>query len=112
MVIPSDFIFQEWPYRAIVFILALLCFIVAASLYMNADMGVAPYDAIPIMAKKYILKHIPFLFVRMCYDFSAILIGVLCGGKPSIGIILMAFFLGPIITIIGRYLNRHVFQLS
>ena len=110
-VIPAEY-FSRLPSRAIIFTLAFSVFVVSASLYMNANMGVAPYDAIPIMAKNYIFKHIPFLFVRMCYYFSAILIGVLCGGKPSIGIILMAFFLGPIITIIGRYLNRHVFQLS
>ncbi len=109
--IPAHY-FAQGRSRILIFAVSFLMFVISAALYMNANMGVAPYDAIPIMAKKFIFKHIPFLFVRMCYDFSAILIGVLCGGKPSIGIILMAFFLGPIITIIGRYLNRHVFQLS
>ena len=33
-----------------------LGFVVAASLYMNADMGVAPYDAVPIILSNLVLK--------------------------------------------------------
>ena len=74
-------------------------------------MGVAPYDAIPLMIKKYIFKNVPFARIRMCFDFSAVLIGVLCGGKPNLGIILMSLFLGPMITAVGKLLKANIFHL-
>jgi uncharacterized membrane protein YczE len=107
-----DFIFQEWPYRAIVFILALLCFVVAASLYMNADMGVAPYDAIPNIISNRVLKSVPFKFIRIGFDGVVVLIGFLLGGRVEICTILMVFLLGPTITAVGGFLNRRVFRFG
>ena len=74
-----------------------------------AEMGVAPYDAIPsIITKKVTSKFpkIPKMAVRMTWDFAAILIGTLVGGVPIIGIILMAIFLGPAITLVGKVINK------
>ena len=42
------------------------------------------------------------MLIRMAWDFSAILIGTLAGGIPVIGIILMAVFLGPVISLVGK----------
>ena len=78
---------------------------------MNAALGVAPYDAMSLMAHKYFFKKFPFSVVRISYDFLVIIIGVLFGGKPNIGIILMALFLGPVISVVGKYLNKHVFHM-
>ena len=52
---------------------------------MNTDMGVAPYDAFPIIVHDRLLKNIPFKYVRMGYDFLAIIIGYLLGGIDSTG---------------------------
>ena len=109
--IPSAF-FANLPTRVITFIIAFSMFVLSASFYMNANMGVAPYDAIPLMVKKYILKKAPFAIIRICFDYTAILIGVLCGGRPNIGIILMALFLGPVITTVGKFLNEKVFHID
>ncbi len=105
-----DFVFQEWPYRAFLFIIALLCFVVAASLYMNADMGVAPYDAIPNIISKRVLKSIPFKFIRIAFDGTVVVIGLLLGGRIELCTILMVFLLGPTITAVGRFLNQRVFR--
>ena len=105
-----DYIFQEWPYRAVVFVIALLCFVVAASLYMNADMGVAPYDAIPNIISNRVLKKVPFKFVRIGFDGTVLLIGFLLGGRIEICTVLMVFLLGPTITAVGGFLNRRVFR--
>jgi uncharacterized membrane protein YczE len=104
--------FENFTSRIVFFIISFSMFVVSASFYMNANMGVAPYDAIPLMIKRYILKKAPFAIIRICFDYTAILIGVLCGGKPNIGIMLMALFLGPVITAVGKFLNKHVFHLS
>jgi uncharacterized membrane protein YczE len=91
----------RWP----VFLTALLLFIISAAVYINSDMGVAPYDAIPkIITEKVTSRFpkVPKMLIRMIWDFSAIAIGTLAGGKPVIGIILMAVFLGPAISLIGK----------
>ena len=109
--IPSSF-FTNTPTRILTFVVSFSMFVVSASLYMNANLGLAPYDAVPLMIKKYILKSIPFAIIRICYDFTVVLVGILCGGIPNIGIILMALFLGPVITSVGGLLNRYIFHLE
>ena len=102
-----EYFFREWPYRAVIFMLALLCFVVAASLYMNADMGVSPYDAMPNILSERVFKNVPFKFIRIGYDGAVLLIGLLMGGKIEICTILMVFLLGPTITAVGNFQNRH-----
>lgn len=106
-----EYLFNVFPYRAVVFGLALFLFIVAVSFYINAAMGVAPYDAMPQIVSEKVLKKVPFAVIRICYDFLVIVIGVVFGGKPNIGIVLMALFLGPIIQVVGKFLNKRVFHL-
>ncbi len=106
------FVFEQWPYRAVVFIVALLCFVVAASFYMNADMGVAPYDAIPNILSNLVFKKVPFKFVRIAFDGTVVLIGLLFGGRLEICTILMVFLLGPTITAVGKFLNKKVFKFA
>ena len=106
-----DYLFTEMPYRAVIFAFALLFFIISVSFYINANMGVAPFDAVPQIVSERVLKKVPFAIIRMCYDFLVILIGMIFGGTPNIGIVLMALFLGPIISAVGKFLNKHVFHL-
>jgi len=88
-----------------IFIVALFCFIISAAVYINADMGVAPYDGIPIILTEKVTgkwPKVPPMAVRILWDAAAIGAGVLFGGVPIIGIILMALFLGPAITLVRR----------
>jgi uncharacterized membrane protein YczE len=91
----------RWP----VFLGALLCFIISAAVYINSDMGVAPYDALPKIITQKVTDRfpkIPKMLIRMAWDFSAIIIGILAGGIPVVGVVLMAIFLGPAISLVGR----------
>lgn len=106
-----EYYFTDMPYRGVIFALALFCFIISVSFYINANMGVSPYDAMPQIISEKVLKKVPFAVIRICYDFLVIVIGILFGGKPNIGIVLMALFLGPVITVVGKFLNKHVFHL-
>jgi len=95
----------KWP----VFLVALLCFIISAAVYINSDMGVAPYDALPKIITQKVTDRFPKfpkMLIRMVWDFSAILAGVLAGGKAVVGIILMAVFLGPAISLVGKLFFR------
>ena len=102
--IPAHF-FTDPVSRWMIFLAALFCFIVSAAVYINSDMGVAPYDALPkIITEKVTgrFPKVPKMLIRMVWDFTAVAVGTLAGGKPVIGIILMAVFLGPVISLTGR----------
>ena len=108
--IPEHY-FTDMPSRAVIFALALFLFIISVSFYINANMGVSPYDAMPQILSERVLKKVPFAVIRIAYDFLVIILGVLFGGIPNIGIVLMALFLGPIITLVGKFLGKHVFGM-
>jgi Predicted membrane protein len=107
-VIPAHF-FSDNTSKWGIFIVALLCFIISAAVYINCDMGVAPYDALPKIITEKVsnrFSKFPKMLVRMAWDFSAILVGVIAGGIPVVGIILMAIFLGPAISLVGKLFFR------
>ena len=109
-VIPQEY-FAEFPSRGIIFAIALTMFIFSVAFYINANLGVAPYDAIPQILSDKVFKKVPFAVIRIAFDSLAIIIGVIFGGIPTIGMILMALFLGPVISVVGKFLNKHVFHL-
>ena len=105
-VLPEN-IFTSWTVRIIILVPALIIFVLAAAVYMNVDMGTAPYDAIPfIISQK--LPKVSFRMIRMIFDFSVITIGILFGGKLGIVTVLMALTLGPVIAWVGRVMNEKI----
>ena len=108
----SDFISQSTiPITLILFIITLLLFVIVAAVYINAQMGVAPYDAVPSIISGWLPK-IPFFIIRMLFDLSAVAIGVIAGKLSGgiegsvIGSIAMSFLLGPVISLIGKPLKK------
>lgn len=95
-----------------IFCVTLLCFVFVAAVYINAQMGVAPYDAIPNILSRWIPK-IPFAVVRIVFDLAAVVVGILAsrfcddGIQGSIiGSIAMSLLLGPVISFVGRPLKK------
>ena len=104
MVLPEG-LFESWAVRIVVLIPALIIFIIAAAVYMDMDMGTAPYDAISMIISKWLPK-VPFRIVRIVFDLVVTVIGVLFGGKLGIVTVLMSFALGPVIEWIGKKINE------
>ena len=93
----------RWP----VFLVSLFLFMISAAVYINAETGVAPYDGLPIILTDAIcgkFPKIPKTAIRICWDGLAIVVGIVFSGVPIVGIILMALFLGPLITLVGKKL--------
>ena len=101
-------LFTEQPYRVIVFASSLALFLAAAALYMNAGLGQAPYDAVPSIISS--RTGLPFFIVRMVWDFSAIAIGLIAGGRLPAGAVILAFTLGPAVSWIGRRMESFLFR--
>lgn len=97
-------IFTEQPSRAIIFAVSLSLFLASAALYMNAGMGLSPFDAIPTMFSSF--SHLPFFAVRMAWDLMAIAAGVIAGGTLTIGTVILAFTVGPAVAFVGKMMAR------
>ena len=91
--------------RGVIFVLALAGFIISAAIYMNTDVGIAPYDAMAVLLSHRFPK-IPSFLCRNFMDFSCIVVGFIFGGVPLIGHFLMAIFLGPAIAMVGKRLKK------
>lgn len=103
MFLPES-MFTAQPARTIVFILALIPFLISVAVYMNADMGVSPFDAMSI-----IFSHrtkLPFVPVRMGWDFLMIAIGMVLGRKLTIATVILALTVGPVCGLIGKKLRQ------
>ncbi len=98
-------VFTEAATRIPIFAVALIGFLIAAAVYMNAGMGLSPYDAPPSVLHEHAGK-LPYFILRIIWDYGAVLIGVLAGGTPTVSNLIMAIALGPIITMIGKAMRR------
>jgi len=98
--------------RILIFAITLIFFVIVAAIYINAQMGVAPYDAMPQIISDWIPK-VPFFVIRILFDLAAVLIGVIFGKLnpegvqgSAIGSIVMSFMLGPVISLVGKPLKK------
>ena len=71
---------------------------------MCAGLGSSPYDALPFIISGHV-KKFSFKVVRMIWDISFMAAGFLLGGDVGIVTVLVAFFLGPIITWVQKKLE-------
>lgn len=99
-----DIWFETTSTRVIIFIIALIPFLIFVGFYINADVGVAPYDAIPTMVSRAL--HLPYAPVRIAHDFLAIGIALLAGKSLAIATPVMALTLGPVVQVIGGMIGR------
>ncbi|MGY3749033.1 YczE/YyaS/YitT family protein [Vagococcus acidifermentans] len=82
-------------WQAAFLILGILIFTFGISLYMTAQLGISPYDAIsPVIVDQ---THVKFKIVRIIQDTLAAVIAIIFGGPVGIGTIISAFFTGPLI---------------
>lgn len=95
--------------RLIILAGALAVFVLTAAVYMTAQLGTAPYDAIPfIIVQK--TKKLSFRWVRMLWDTTAVVIGMLLGMKLGVITVLMVLTLGPVVSWFGDHVAGKLFE--
>lgn len=98
--LPEDFFTRDMhPYLIMLPALALL--VVSAALYMTADLGLAPYDAIPYIITAR-CKRVSFKYIRTIWDISFVLACLLLGGLVGIVTVISACIAGPVIAAVAR----------
>lgn len=91
--------------RLILLAVSMSVFLVAASFYINVDLGVAPYDGVPqILAAR--AKRLSPRGVRMLWDISILSVGFLLGSTVGLTTLLSGFCLGPAITAISKRVEK------
>lgn len=103
-VLPAG-LFDSMVVRIVVLFPALAIFILAAAVYMDVELGTAPYDAIPFIVFQH-QKRFSFRMICCFYDFFIIILALIFGAKIGIVTILMAFTLGPVIAYVGKKMGH------
>lgn len=103
LLLPAGF-FEVVLNRYILLLPSLAVFLLGAAAYMCAGLGSSPYDALPFIISGHV-RRFPFKIVRMRWDISFMAAGFVLGGDVGIVTILVAFFLGPIITGVQKKLE-------
>jgi len=95
---------QELLLRASVTVLAVGLACTGIALYMEADLGIAPYDALSILIVDKSSGRVPFFMARMIIDILAVFIGFRFGAVVGIGTVILSLFTGPLVQIIREKL--------
>lgn len=104
--IPEGF-FQQTGVRFGLLIPVLAVFILGASTYMTAGLGTSPYDGLPFTISNHV-HRLSFKVIRMIWDIAFMAAGFILGGDVGIVTVAVAFFLGPVITWVGKKLGRFI----
>ena len=89
--------------RILILLIGLAICSLGLSMYQQADLGVAPYDALPLILTKRI-RNTPYYLWRVLEDAGCTLICFLAGGIVGIGTLATVFGLGPVIQIFDHSL--------
>lgn len=87
-------------------IIGILLFSFGASLYMGAELGNAPYDAIaPVIVDK---TGAPYRIIRVIQDVTFSVVAFIFGGPIGIGTFISAFLTGPFISFFDQKVTHPV----
>ncbi|MDR2103486.1 MAG: hypothetical protein LBP42_05215 [Treponema sp.] len=89
--------------------IGLLCS--GASLYMEASLGLSPYDAVGVIISEKLGKPGWFRWIRILTDLCCVSVGFITGSVVGLGTVICAFFTGPLMVLFRR-LWRTAFGIS
>ena len=87
-----------WGIRMFLVFIGILILCFGVALYMNCDLGVAPYDMIAQIAQERTNGRLKFKWVRIALDVTCMLIGIFTGGTFGIATVFVALFTGPVVS--------------
>ncbi len=90
--------------RLPILVVGILVLSLSCSLYQKAEVGVSPYDSIPIIVNE--RTKIPYFVCRVVMDGIAALITWLLGGIVGLGTLVCALGLGPFITLFDKLVSE------
>jgi uncharacterized membrane protein YczE len=92
--------------RVFAFILGLLTLYLGVAVYMESNMGLAPYDAVAIIIAEKINRQNWFRWIRIGTDALCVLGGVLTQSDVGIGTLIAVTLGGPLIALYRKWLLK------
>lgn len=89
---------EQLIFRILFLIVGIVIFCFGVALYMECDLGVAPYDMIGQIVEDRTDGKIKFKWVRVSMDLLCMLTGFLLGGSIGAATVGVAFFTGPVVS--------------
>ena len=90
--------------RILIAAAGILVMLLSISLYISANMGIAPWDSLGFILQK--VFNMKYGTLRIIYEVTATIIGILLGAQYGLVTIILAFCLGPAIDILGKKFAR------
>jgi uncharacterized membrane protein YczE len=90
--------------RIVSFVLGLPVLYFGAAVYITANMGISPYDAIAIVIAEKIKKHNWFRWIRIGTDALCVIGGILTKSDVGIGTLITVLCAGPLIAFFKKLL--------
>ncbi|MGN0437188.1 MAG: YitT family protein [Lachnospiraceae bacterium] len=84
--------------RFLIFLVGVLLLCFGVALYMECDLGAAPYDMIGQIVDERTHGKIKFKWVRIFTDCLCMTIGYISGGTVGLATILISLFTGPVVS--------------
>ena len=88
-------------------IIGVLIFCLGVAFYIEADLGVSPYDALGQMIEMWTRGYIKFSINRIITDVLCVIIGFSLGSTVGIATVVTAFFTGPIVQFYRNLISSH-----
>ncbi|MEH7094435.1 YczE/YyaS/YitT family protein [Neobacillus vireti] len=98
--------------RSIFLVIAILFVAMGVALYMTSDLGIAPYDALPLIIQKLSHDKIPFALARMITDVLAVALGFSFGAVVGVATVIIAFGTGPLVQYFRKHLAEALLQMK
>lgn len=99
--------------RIVITLLGTAVIIVGCSLYMTANLGMAPYDCVAFVVINHTKRRkLKYRWVRMTQDAIALIIGFACGASVGIGTVIMVFLTGPLIPLCNKHISAKILGIS
>ncbi|SDC31574.1 Uncharacterized membrane protein YczE [Pelagirhabdus alkalitolerans] len=92
--------------RLIMLAIGIILASLGLSLYITAQLGVAPYDALPLIIMAFTKDKVSFAKARMGVDILAVIIGFLFGAVVNIGTLIIAVSLGNGVAFFNRRVSE------
>jgi uncharacterized membrane protein YczE len=89
---------------------AVIC--LGASLYMEADLGISPYDAMAFLLIRLLKGRLSFRMSRILTDIFCVAVGVVLGSVAGVGTLLFAFFTGPLVVFFRQRAAKHALGMQ
>ncbi len=89
--------------------ICVMCFGIA--LYMECDLGIAPYDMIAQLIEDKTHRRITFKWGRILTDMVCIFIGFVTGGTVGLATVVVGFFTGPVVSFFRGMVRNNLLKM-